>query len=94
MKCRACWAEKAYRRKLSGWRDRLLACCGLVPLKCQHCFTKFWTPWILTLGRRLDPPATGLAQSPPSAAAQVPRRRAEGRTVETQQRPGQRRRAA
>jgi len=57
MKCRACWAEKAYVRQVSGWKGWLLSCLCLVPLKCHHCYHKFSVPWFFTFGKRLTPPA-------------------------------------
>ncbi len=57
MKCRACWTEKAYVRPTQGWREVALTWLGLVPLKCHHCYHRFWLPRPLTVGKQLVPPA-------------------------------------
>ena len=56
MKCRACWAEKAYVRNVGGWKGQLMSCLLLVPLKCHHCYHKFNVLWFFTIGKRLTPP--------------------------------------
>lgn len=59
MKCPACWAEKAYRRTEEGqglWAKVLWAL-GFVPMRCRHCYHKFWTHRLLVLGQVLDAPA-------------------------------------
>lgn len=64
MKCPVCWAEKAYYRQPSGWKDSLLRCSLMVPLKCHHCFHKFYVPWFLTWGKILTPPTTRKSSDP------------------------------
>lgn len=57
MKCRFCWATKAYRRKnLRGWERILTTCLMLVPLRCHHCYQKFYAPWFLVWGVDVEPP--------------------------------------
>jgi hypothetical protein len=56
MKCRACWADKAYIREIKGWRGSAMSWLGVVPLKCHHCYHKFSVPWFLTIGKQLTPP--------------------------------------
>lgn len=56
MKCRRCWTEKAYRHRQPGVKARLLACLGMVSLKCHHCYHKFHIFWFFTLGQTLMPP--------------------------------------
>ena len=57
MKCRACWADKAFIREVKGWRGTALSWLGVVPLKCHHCYHKFSVLWVQTIGKPLDPPA-------------------------------------
>jgi hypothetical protein len=56
MKCRACWADKAYVRQARGWREIAMTWLGFVPLKCQHCYHKFAVLRPLTIGQQLTPP--------------------------------------
>lgn len=56
MKCPACWTEKAYVRKVGGWKGLLLCCLFIVPLKCHHCYHKFNVSWFATLGKQITPP--------------------------------------
>ena len=56
MKCRRCWAEKAYLREVKGWKGVLLACLWLVPMKCHHCYHRFVAFWPLTIGKQITPP--------------------------------------
>ncbi len=72
MKCRACWAEKAYVRQARGWREIALTWLGLVPLKCQHCYHRFWTPRPLTIGKQLVPPPRKTAPAREPAAQAYP----------------------
>jgi hypothetical protein len=74
MKCPACWAEKAYHRRVKGWKGVLLKCLSLVPMQCHHCFHKFTVPWLMTIGKPVTPPKL-IPMSPehlarPSYAAQ------------------------
>lgn len=68
MKCRACWADKAFVREVRGWRGVLLKCFLLTPLKCHHCYHKFTVPWLLTLGKPLSPPSLRIAAGTQSSA--------------------------
>jgi hypothetical protein len=74
MKCPRCWTQKAYLRKVPGWRGILLACLLLQPMKCLHCRHKFVTSWFFTLGKQVRPPKLRIApisrQTGPSYAAQ------------------------
>jgi hypothetical protein len=56
MKCPVCWADKAYVRRESGWKDWILRCLLIVPMQCRHCFHRFWLPWFLTWGKEITPP--------------------------------------
>ena len=56
MKCRLCWSDKAYRHTQKGLKAMIYSCLGLVPLKCHHCYHKFWMPWFTTWGQALEPP--------------------------------------
>ncbi len=56
MKCRACWADKAYVRQARGWREIAMTWLGFVPLKCQHCYHRFSVLRLMTLGQQLTPP--------------------------------------
>ncbi len=66
MKCRACWADKAFVRQVRGWRALLQKCFVLTPLKCVYCYHQFSVFSILTYGKQLTPPP--------------PRRRGTGRS--------------
>ena len=73
MKCPICWAEKAYVRKVHGWKALLYSVALLVPLKCHHCYHKFTVSWFATVGRTIHPPKirrTAVPNSGPSYAAQ------------------------
>jgi hypothetical protein len=69
MKCRACWAEKAFVRPVTGWRSIVHRTCLLVPLKCHHCYHKFAVFWPLTLGKQLTPPVLRVAPGTATHAA-------------------------
>ena len=56
MKCPACWAEKAFRRPIRTFADRLLQCLTIVPMRCHHCYHRFRVSRLLTLGQCADPP--------------------------------------
>jgi hypothetical protein len=61
MKCPRCWTDKAYVRPVSVWKDALLSCLFLVPMKCQHCYHKFTIPWLFTIGKQIRPPVLRIA---------------------------------
>ena len=56
MKCPECWTEKAYVRQTKGWKGALLKTAMLLPMKCQHCYHRFYAFRLLTIGKRLHPP--------------------------------------
>ena len=56
MKCPKCRAEKAYLRKVDGWKGALMSCALLAPLKCNHCCHEFVVSWFATIGRTVKPP--------------------------------------
>jgi len=68
MKCRACWAEKAFQRPVPGWPGVLLTCLLRVPLKCHHCYHKFTVSWFSTIGKQLVVPPHLLQQNRAAAA--------------------------
>ena len=70
MKCPACWTEKAYRRQCSGWKGKLLAAALLLPMKCHHCYHRFYAFRLFAIGKRLHPPT--LRISPVSLEAPGP----------------------
>ena len=58
MKCPACWAEKAYRRKAKSKMDRVLAAFRIVmPMKCHHCYHLFNVFWLRTFGQQTQEPS-------------------------------------
>ena len=61
MKCPVCWAEKAYIRRVNGWKGIALACLLIVPMKCHHCYHKFHVSWFTTLGKSITPPPLRIA---------------------------------
>jgi hypothetical protein len=63
MKCPKCWTEKAYRYESKDWKSKLLRWLTAVPMKCHHCYHKFHTPWLLTLGQQMLPPAPGTSRA-------------------------------
>jgi hypothetical protein len=73
MKCPACWAEKAYRRKEDGAWGLVLRWLAFVPMRCRHCYHKFWVHRVQTIGKVIEAPAKPQAAAPlekPSVAAQ------------------------
>ena len=74
MKCPYCWADKAYARRVEGWRGLLLACLLLRPMKCHHCYHKFVVSLLSTIGKRVRPPLSSasppICSDRPSYAAQ------------------------
>ncbi|MBN2022400.1 MAG: hypothetical protein JW809_06355 [Pirellulales bacterium] len=56
MKCPVCWAEKAYVRRVDGWKGKLLALFLIVPMQCHHCYHRFHVLWFQTWGKRTQPP--------------------------------------
>ena len=94
MKCPLCWSDKAYLRKISGWRGLLLDCLLMQPMKCHHCYHRFVVFWFKTIGKRVKPPLrssrcgrqAGLSPAAPRAAAgtasgQVAKQRDEDRAA-------------
>ena len=66
MKCPACWSEKVYFRIAKGWKAKLLLACGLTaPMRCHHCYHRFWVLWILTLGKQLQAPEKKMSVETP-----------------------------
>lgn len=63
MKCPKCWADKAYIREAKGWQPALMACLLMLPMKCHHCYHRFWVFRLFTLGERMKPPVLRLAPS-------------------------------
>lgn len=57
MKCPRCWAYEAYTYEANGgWKEFLLGCLLLIPMKCQHCYHKFHVFWPFTIGQQMTPP--------------------------------------
>lgn len=80
MKCPACWAEKAYRRNEDGAWATVLRRLLFIPMRCRHCYHKFWVHRLLTMGQVIEAPAKKQAAPPPekpSVAAQHVSQRAE-----------------
>lgn len=61
MKCPKCWTEKVGTRQVKGWKRVLLTCLLLRPMKCYHCYHKFVSFWLLTIGRSLYYPTLRIA---------------------------------
>ncbi len=74
MKCPMCWAEKAYLYQPKGWRKRALALLLMRPMKCNHCFHKFFVFWPLTIGKQIHPPPLRIAPGSHSAQQRPARR--------------------
>ncbi|MGQ9574451.1 MAG: hypothetical protein ACUVUC_03970 [Thermoguttaceae bacterium] len=72
MKCPRCWTQKAYVRRIAGWKGVVLACLLLRPMRCHHCYHKFVVPWFMTWGRQVSPPRLRIA--PASHPARPPHR--------------------
>lgn len=51
MKCPKCWTEKVHRHQRPDRRAPWLACLSLVPVKCHHCYHKFYASWFRLNGR-------------------------------------------
>lgn len=51
MMCPKCWTEKVHRHDRKEWPAPLLACLSLVPMKCHHCYHKFYASWFTLLVR-------------------------------------------
>jgi len=64
MKCPVCWAEKAYVRRVEGWKGLLYRVLTLVPMKCHHCYHKFVVSWFVMLGKPIYPPKTPQVEAP------------------------------
>lgn len=56
MKCPRCWTERAYVHESPGWKDALWALLFLRPMKCAHCYCRFFAFRPLTWGKQLHPP--------------------------------------
>jgi hypothetical protein len=56
MKCPVCWAERAYIRRTHGWKDWLMTWLLFVPMKCHHCYHRFYVWWFFTIGKQTSPP--------------------------------------
>ena len=56
MICPKCWTEKVHRHHRKEWPARWLACLSLVPMKCHHCYHKFYASWFTLLLRRAGRP--------------------------------------
>ena len=69
MKCPACWTEKAYRRQTTGWKAKLLASALLLPMKCHHCYHRFYAFRLFAIGKRVHPPT--LRISPATLEASI-----------------------
>jgi hypothetical protein len=65
MKCPECWAEKAYRRNESGPWAGLLRGLLFIPMRCRHCYHKFWVHRLLALGQVIEAPAKPQPSSSP-----------------------------
>ena len=64
MKCPACWAEKAYVRRSKGWLDWALRVLLILPMRCHHCYHRFYTFRLLAWGQRIEPPPPRPVQRP------------------------------
>ncbi len=87
MKCPACWAERAYIREASSWRDTLLSILLIVPMRCHHCYHSFYVPWFATIGKRLTPPQLRIA--PADRRSGAPRARNPDSSNQTNRKSGQ-----
>ncbi len=65
MKCPACWAEKAYRRTEEGTWAWVLRCLLFVPMRCRHCYHKFYIHRLFAFGKVIEPPAKPRPAPPP-----------------------------
>jgi len=76
MKCPSCWAEKAYVRRVKGWKGVLLACLFMRPMKCHHCYHTFTVSRIFTIGQSIYPPPRTIpidcTATPRNTAGQFP----------------------
>ena len=75
MKCPRCWAQKAYLRPAHGWKTALLSCLLFRSMKCHHCYHKFHVHWLLTLGKRVEPPILRVTRTSQPTGGGVPERR-------------------
>ncbi len=57
MKCPRCWSNKAYLRRIPGFKGRLLDCLLIRPMKCHHCYHRFAVSWFVTIGKKVTPSA-------------------------------------
>jgi|GEM_PF-6826824 len=79
MKCSACWADKAYVRKVNGWRGMLLSLGLRVPLKCHHCYHKFSVSWFSTIGAQVTPPPLRMPETARPATTPVAQQQASSK---------------
>jgi len=89
MKCPMCWSPKAYARRVEGLKGTLLSCLLIVPMKCHHCFHKFYVFRLFTLGKSISPPLTRIAPvsrfaGPSHAAKQYAASRAKAKEADPQ----------
>ena len=91
MKCPACWAEKAYKRKTKGFQRVLYTCFLLTPLKCHHCYHKFVVPQFLTIGKKVFAPVqvrgSGLSKKESYAAKYLAGQQINNKQNESFQQP-------
>jgi hypothetical protein len=65
MKCPECWAEKAYRRNEKGPWAGVLRCLLFIPMRCRHCYHKFWVHRLFAFGQVIEAPAKPQLATPP-----------------------------
>ncbi len=91
MKCPECWADRAYRRKAKNLKEVVLSYLLLIPMRCHHCYHKFFALWPLTLGKQLDPPAPRVRSTAPArpsyASLDIEAQRAQAEADQTLQKP-------
>jgi len=57
IKCRKCWADKAYWNPGESWQEQILSYLFVVPVKCHHCYHQFRVSWFHTFGKQVIAPA-------------------------------------
>jgi hypothetical protein len=91
MKCPECWADRAYRRKTKGLKEVVLSYLFLVPMRCHHCYHKFFVFLPLNWGKQFDAPAPRAPSKAPTrpshAFLAVEAQRAQAEARRTQQEP-------
>ncbi len=93
MKCPACWAEKAYRRTDEGSWAGILRYLLFVPMRCRHCYHKFYIHRMFAFGKVIEPPAK-LRPAPPPEALSFAARHVIENSAETSEQTTVRRRSA